>query len=190
MTSETEAAQPIRTASLDDKWTVGSGRILINGTQAIARVLLAQSAIDARNGLNTAGYVSGYRGSPLGNVDTTLWSIGDRLKAANIVFQPGLNEDIAATAIRGTQQIEAVPAPKYDGVFAAWYGKGPGVDRSGDALKHGNYGGAHRHGGVAIFYGDDHAASRRPSRSQRTGDRRVDDPVALPRQRAEILEYG
>jgi indolepyruvate ferredoxin oxidoreductase len=191
MTSETMAEQPIRTASLDDKWTVGSGRILINGTQAIARVLLAQSAIDARNGLNTAGYISGYRGSPLGNVDTTLWSIGDRLKAANIVFQPGLNEDIAATAIRGTQQIEAVPGPKYDGVFAAWYGKGPGVDRSGDALKHGNYGGAHRHGGVAIFYGDDHAG--KSSTIAHHSEQAIAAsmiPSLYPANAAEILEYG
>jgi len=191
MTFETEAARPIRTASLDDKWTVGSGRIMINGTQAIARVLLAQSAIDARNGLNTAGYISGYRGSPLGNVDTTLWSIADRLKAAGIVFQPGLNEDIAATAIRGTQQLEAVPGPKHDGVFAAWYGKGPGVDRSGDAFKHGNFGGAHRHGGVAIFYGDDHAG--KSSTIAHHSEQAIAAsmiPSLYPANAAEILEYG
>ena len=103
--------------------------MLLNGTQALARVLLAQSVLDRGRGLATAGYVTGYRGSPLGNVDTTLWSIAARLKEANIVFRPGLNEDIAVTAIRGTQQLDAVPGPKYDGVYAAWYSKGPGVDR-------------------------------------------------------------
>lgn len=142
--------------SLDDKWTKTSGRILLNGTQAIARAMLAQSWLDRRAGLNTAGYVSGYRGSPLGNVDSTLWSIPDRLDEANIRFQPGVNEDLAATAIAGTQQINQVPGAKYDGVFSAWYGKGPGVDRSGDAFKHGNYAGAHAKGGVVLFYGDDH----------------------------------
>jgi indolepyruvate ferredoxin oxidoreductase len=146
-----------RTFSLDDKWTLDKGSILLSGTQALVRVLLAQSALDRRRGLCTAGYVTGYRGSPLGNVDSTLWSIASRLANAGIVFQPGLNEDLAATAIRGTQQLDAVPDPKFDGVFAAWYSKGPGVDRSGDALKHGNYAGAHRNGGALIFYGDDHA---------------------------------
>jgi indolepyruvate ferredoxin oxidoreductase len=104
--------------------------------------MLDQKRIDAANGWRTAGYVTGYRGSPLGNVDSLMWSIGDRLDAADIRFQPGINEDIAATAVRGTQQLDAVPDPLWDGVFAAWYGKGPGVDRSGDALKHGNYAGA------------------------------------------------
>ncbi|HEX7819181.1 MAG TPA: indolepyruvate ferredoxin oxidoreductase family protein [Sphingobium sp.] len=143
--------------SLDDKWVLRRGRVVMNGTQAIARVLLAQKERDRGQGLNTAGYITGYRGSPLGNVDTTLWSIGKRLTAADIRFQPGVNEDMAATAVRGTQQLDAVPGAKFDGVFAAWYGKGPGVDRSGDAFKHGNYAGAHRNGGVLVFYGDDHA---------------------------------
>ena len=117
--------------------------MVMSGTQAIARVLLAQHARDRKHGLNTAGYMSGYRGSPLGNVDTTLWSIKDRLAQSKIVFQPGLNEDIAATALRGTQQLDSVSQPRCEGVYAAWYGKGPGVDRSCDALKHGNYAGAH-----------------------------------------------
>lgn len=142
--------------SLEDKWTTCRGRIMLNGTQAIARVLLTQAWLDSRAGLDTAGFVSGYRGSPLGNLDTTLWSISDRLEAARIRFQPGVNEDLAATAIAGTQQIDQIPGAKHQGVFAAWYGKGPGVDRSGDAFKHGNYAGAHRLGGVVLFYGDDH----------------------------------
>lgn len=144
--------------SLDDKWTVSRGRVLMSGTQAIGRVLLAQREIDGRRRLKTAGFVSGYRGSPLGAVDSMLWSIAGRLQASDIVFRPGVNEDIAATALRGTQQIDAVPNPAYEGVFAAWYGKGPGVDRCGDAFKHGNYAGAHRNGGVVLFYGDDHSA--------------------------------
>ena len=191
MASAVKDPQAPRAASLDDRWTVDSGRILLNGTQAIARVLLAQHAIDARNGLNTAGYISGYRGSPLGNVDTTLWSVAKRLEKANIVFQPGVNEDIAATAVRGTQQIGAVPGPKYDGVFAAWYGKGPGVDRSGDALKHGNFGGAHRHGGVAIFYGDDHAGkSSTIAHHSEQAMAAAFIPSLYPANAAEILDYG
>jgi len=143
--------------SLQDKWTVDQGAVVMSGTQAIARVLLAQATLDRRSGILSAGYISGYRGSPLGGVDTTLWSISKRLENANILFQPGVNEDIAATAMRGTQQLNVVPGARYDGVFAAWYGKGPGVDRSGDAFKHGNYAGSHPCGGVLLFYGDDHA---------------------------------
>lgn len=191
MASAVKDPQAARPASLDDRWTVETGRILINGTQAIARVLLAQHAIDARNGLRTAGYVSGYRGSPLGNVDTTLWSVADRLDAAGIVFQPGVNEDIAATAVRGTQQIEAVPGPTHDGVFAAWYGKGPGVDRSGDALKHGNFGGVHRNGGVVVFYGDDHAGkSSTIAHHSEQAMAAAFIPSLYPANAAEILDYG
>jgi TPP-dependent indolepyruvate ferredoxin oxidoreductase alpha subunit len=149
--------EPKVTVSLDDRWSAQSGRVVLSGAQVIGWILLAQKDRDRRNGLNTAGYITGYRGSPLGNIDNALWSMGSRLAETDIVFQPGLNEDIAATAVRGTQQIEAVAGPRFEGVFAAWYGKGPGVDRSGDAFKHGNYAGTHRHGGVLIFYGDDHA---------------------------------
>ncbi len=124
--------------TLDDKWECVAGRILISGTQAIGRVLLSQAWLDARAGHRTAGYVSGYRGSPLGNVDNMLWSIGKRLEAMHIHFRPGVNEDLAATAVAGSQQIDQVPGARFDGVFAAWYGKGPGVDRSLDAFRHGN----------------------------------------------------
>jgi indolepyruvate ferredoxin oxidoreductase len=163
----------------------------MNGTQALVRVLLAQGMIDRRRGLATAGYITGYRGSPLGNVDTTLWSIAGRLKDADIVFQPGLNEDIAATAVRGTQQLDAVPDPKYDGVYAAWYGKGPGVDRSGDAFKHGNYAGAHRNGGVLLFYGDDHAgkSSTVAHHSEQALAANL-IPSLYPANVQEILDYG
>ena len=177
--------------ALDDKWNVEEGRVLMNGTQALVRVLLAQGSLDRRRGLRTAGYISGYRGSPLGNVDTTLWSIAERLKSAGIVFQPGLNEDIAATAIRGTQQLDAVPEPAYEGVYAAWYGKGPGVDRSGDALKHGNYAGAHRNGGVLLFYGDDHAGKSSTVAHQSEQALAANlIPSLYPANVQEILDYG
>ena len=177
--------------TLDDKWNVEDGRVLMNGTQALVRVLLAQGALDRRRGLHTAGYISGYRGSPLGSVDTTLWSIANRLKESDIVFQPGLNEDIAATAIRGTQQLDAVPDPAYDGVYAAWYGKGPGVDRSGDALKHGNYAGAHRHGGVLVFYGDDHAGKSSTVSHQSEQALAANlIPSLYPANVQEVFDYG
>jgi indolepyruvate ferredoxin oxidoreductase len=179
------------TVSLDDRWNLERGRVVISGVQAIGRVLLMQAVQDRRNGLNTAGYITGYRGSPLGNVDTMLWSISNALEAANIRFQPGVNEDIAATAIRGTQQIESVPGAKYDGVFAAWYGKGPGVDRSGDAFKHGNYVGAHRHGGVLVFYGDDHAgkSSTVAHQSEQAMSASL-IPSLYPSNAQELLDYG
>src|SRR3546814_902286 len=129
----------------------------MNGTQAIARIFLDQAERDRAAGLRTAGFISGYRGSPLGGVDSTLWSIRTRLSAAKVKFQPGVNEELAATAVRGTQQAPLLPGPVYEGVFAAWYGKGPGVDRALDALKHGNFAGASAHGGVLCIYGDDHA---------------------------------
>jgi indolepyruvate ferredoxin oxidoreductase len=142
--------------SREDSWAVNDGRVVMSGMQAVARMLLAQSHLDERRGLNTAGFISGYRGSPLGGLDTALWSVASRLDRARVVFQAGLNEELAATAVRGTQQLEAVPGARYEGVFAAWYGKGPGVDRAGDALKHGNYAGTHPKGGVLVLYGDDH----------------------------------
>lgn len=181
----------VQMVSLDDKWNCLSGRILLNGTQAIARVLLAQRWLDKRAGLRTAGYISGYRGSPLGNVDNVLWSIGKRLTAAEVRFQPGVNEDLAATAIAGTQQIDQIPGARYDGVFAAWYGKGPGVDRSIDALRHGNYAGAHPKGGVVLFYGDDHAGKSSTVAYQ--SEQSVSAcliPILYPATVGEIIEYG
>lgn len=182
---------PLREVTLNDKWTVDSGRILLNGTQALARMLLAQHALDAKAGLSTAGYVSGYRGSPLGNVDTTLWSMKHQLATANITFVPGVNEDIAATAVHGTQQLDYVPDPLYDGVFALWYGKGPGVDRSGDALKHGNFAGAHRNGGVLICYGDDHfAKSSSVAHHSEQAIAAAMIPSLYPSDPAEIITFG
>lgn len=187
----TGAVRELSMVSLNDKWTVDHGRILINGTQAIARVMLAQKQLDDAKGLRTAGYVTGYRGSPLGNVDSLLWSIGDRLSAADIKFQPGVNEDMAATAVRGTQQLDAVPDPLWEGVFAAWYGKGPGVDRSGDALKHGNYAGVHPKGGVLVFYGDDHGGkSSTVAHHSEQAMAAALIPSLYPADAGEILRFG
>nr|WP_249816702.1 indolepyruvate ferredoxin oxidoreductase family protein [Bradyrhizobium sp. 144] len=159
--------------------------------QAIARMLLVQSELDRSRGLKTAGYVSGYRGSPVGNLDTALWAIRDRLTAAGIVFQPGVNEDLAATAVRGTQQLGFLPNPKVDGVFAAWYGKGPGVDRSTDALKHGNYAGTSPTGGVLCLYGDDHAGkSSTVAHQSEQAMAACLIPSLYPATAAEIVTFG
>ncbi|WIM13537.1 indolepyruvate ferredoxin oxidoreductase family protein [Enhydrobacter sp.] len=144
--------------TLDDKYALERGRVYLTGTQALVRLPMMQRQRDAAAGLNTAGYISGYRGSPLGGFDQTLWQAKRFIKKNHIEFQPALNEDLAATALWGTQQIHLYPGARYDGVFGIWYGKGPGVDRSGDALKHANYAGTSRHGGVVALAGDDHMA--------------------------------
>lgn len=165
--------------------------MLLSGTQAIARLLIAQRARDRALGLRTAGYISGYRGSPLGHVDTALWSAASHLAAADVVFVPGVNEDIAATAVRGTQQLNFVPKPRVEGVFAAWYGKGPGVDRSIDALKHGNYGGAHPRGGVLIVYGDDHGGkSSTVAHHSEQAMAAASIPSLYPVDVEEIVQFG
>jgi len=148
--------EQLREVTLADKYTKNSGTIFLSGSQALVRLPLLQKELDSQAGLNTAGYISGYRGSPLGVYDSALWSSGDVLQQHNIHFQPGVNEDLAATAVWGTQQLEALPNPNVDGVFSIWYGKGPGVDRAGDALKHGNFAGTNPNGGVLVVYGDDH----------------------------------
>jgi indolepyruvate ferredoxin oxidoreductase len=144
--------------TLDDKYTLERGRVYLSGVQALARLLLLQRQRDAAAGLKTAGFVSGYRGSPLGGMDRALAEAGRHLAAHDIRVQPGVNEELAATSIWGTQQLHFFPKPQYDGVFAMWYGKGPGVDRCGDVFKHANYAGTSRHGGVLAVAGDDHAA--------------------------------
>jgi indolepyruvate ferredoxin oxidoreductase len=145
-------------ASLDDKYTLERGRVFLTGTQALIRLMMLQRERDARAGLNTAGFVSGYRGSPLGGLDQSLWRARQHLESHHIRFQPGVNEDLAATAIWGTQQLNLFPKARYDGVFSMWYGKGPGVDRCGDVFKHANAAGTSRYGGVLTLAGDDHAA--------------------------------
>jgi indolepyruvate ferredoxin oxidoreductase len=142
--------------SLQDKFTSREGRALMSGTHALVRLPLLQKEIDRRNGLNTAGFISGYRGSPLGSYDQELWRARDLLQASDVIFQPGVNEDLAATAVWGTQMLASTPGANRDGVFAIWYGKGPGVDRSGDPFKHGNLAGSGEHGGVLVVAGDDH----------------------------------
>src|SRR6187397_2927315 len=152
------AAPVLREVSLDDKYALESGRVYLTGAQAFVRLLILQRQRDALAGLNTAGFVSGYRGSPLGALDQSLWKAQKFLERAHIKFQPGLNEDLAATALWGSQQVNLYPKAKYDGVFGMWYGKGPGVDRCGDVFKHANAAGTSKHGGVLVLAGDDHAA--------------------------------
>jgi len=145
-------------ASLDDKYTLPRGQVFMTGTQALIRLLMLQRERDRRAGLNTAGFISGYRGSPLGGLDQALWRAKQHLEQSHIKFQPGVNEDLAATAIWGTQQVGMFPGARYDGVFGMWYGKGPGVDRCGDVFKHANAAGTSKNGGVLVLAGDDHAA--------------------------------
>ena len=150
--------RPVRSASLDDKYTTESGRVYLTGYQALVRLLMIQRERDRAAGLNTAGFVSGYRGSPLGGLDLSLWKAAEHLAEHDIVFQPGINEDLAATAVWGSQQLALSPKARVQGVFAMWYGKGPGVDRCGDVFRHANAAGSSRFGGVLAIAGDDHAA--------------------------------
>ncbi len=152
------AAADLAKASLDDKYALDSGRVFLTGTQALVRLPMMQRDRDLAAGLNTAGFVSGYRGSPLGGVDQSFHGARKFLEQHHVKFQPGVNEDLAATAIWGTQQVNLFQGAKYDGVFSMWYGKGPGVDRCGDVFKHGNAAGTSKHGGVLVLAGDDHAA--------------------------------
>jgi indolepyruvate ferredoxin oxidoreductase len=145
-------------ASLEDKYTLERGRVFLTGTQALIRLMMLQRERDQRAGHNTAGFISGYRGSPLGGLDQALWRAQQHLQSHHIKFQPGVNEDLAATAIWGTQQVGMYPGANYDGVYSMWYGKGPGVDRCGDVFKHANAAGTAKLGGVLALAGDDHAA--------------------------------
>ena len=148
----------LESVQLDDKYILESGRAWMSGIHALVRLPMMQRMRDQQAGLNTAGFVSGYRGSPLGGVDQNMWKAAAHLKARHIEFQPGVNEDLAATAVWGSQQVNLFPGAKYDGVFGMWYGKGPGVDRCGDVFKHANAAGTARHGGVLVVVGDDHTA--------------------------------
>jgi len=144
--------------SLDDKYALDAGRVFLTGTQALVRLPIMQRQRDAAAGLNTGCFISGYRGSPLGGLDQQLWQARPFLQSNHIHFQPGVNEDMAATAVWGSQQGNLFGDSNYDGAFAMWYGKGPGVDRSGDVFKHGNAAGSSQHGGVLLLAGDDHTA--------------------------------
>jgi indolepyruvate ferredoxin oxidoreductase len=186
--SATPQVQPLR---LDDKYTLREGVCFMSGTQALARLPLEQRWRDQAAGLNTGGYISGYRGSPLGGYDRELARIADRLQEANVRFLPGLNEDLAATAIWGTQYVPLSAEARVDGVFGIWYGKSPGVDRSGDAFQHANTAGTAPRGGVVVLAGDDHAAKS----SSRTGQsdmqlRAAGIPILFPSNVQEILDHG
>jgi len=185
------ATPALRDVSLDDKYALDSGRVFLNGTQALVRLLILQRQRDLAAGRNTAGFVSGYRGSPLGGLDQALWKAQPFLDRAHVRFQPGLNEDLAATSIWGTQQLNLYPGARYDGVFAMWYGKGPGVDRCGDVFKHANHAGTSRFGGVLALAGDDHGAksSTLPHQSDHMFAAAT-MPVLYPASVQEILDLG
>ena len=177
--------------SLDDKYDLTKDRVLLSGTQAVVRLTLMQKARDARLGKRTAGYVTGYRGSPLGGLDQQFWRAADVLRPADILFHAGLNEDLAATALWGSQQAEVRGEGRFDGVFGIFYGKGPGVDRSGDALKHANLAGTSPWGGVLGLMGDDHTCESSTTAHQSEYafvDAMI--PILSPAGVQEILDYG
>ena len=147
------APAELRDVTLDDKYSLERGRVFLTGIQALVRLPMLQRQRDLAAGLNTAGFVSGYRGSPLGGLDQALFRAKKFLDQNHIVFQPGVNEDLAATAIWGSQQVNLFPRAKYDGVFGLWYGKGPGVDRCGDVFRHANACGTSGYGGVIVCAG-------------------------------------
>ncbi len=177
--------------TLDDKFDLSKSRIFATGYQALVRLTLMQKELDRRAGLNTAGYVSGYRGSPLGGLDQQFMRAKRWLDRSDIVFQPGLNEDLAATALWGTQQAELRGEGKFDGVFGLWYGKGPGVDRCGDVFRHANFAGSSKYGGVLALMGDDHTAESSTTAHQ-SEYHFVDVmiPILNPAGVQEFLDYG
>jgi indolepyruvate ferredoxin oxidoreductase len=177
--------------TLEDKYVVERGRVYLTGVQALVRLLLLQADRDRAAGLNTAGFVSGYRGSPLGALDRALVEAGAHLAAHDVRFQPGVNEELAATAVWGTQQLDLFPRPRVEGVFALWYGKGPGVDRCGDVFKHANYAGTSRHGGVLVVAGDDHSAKSSAVAHQSEHQfAAAAIPVLAPADLQEVIDFG
>ena len=177
--------------TLDDKFDLAKSRVFATGYQALVRLTLMQKALDRRAGLNTAGYVTGYRGSPLGGLDYQFQRVANLLTQNDVVFRPAINEDLAATALWGSQQAELRGEGRYDGVFGMWYGKGPGVDRSGDALRHANFAGTSKHGGVLALMGDDHTAESSTTAHQSEFNFvDVMIPILNPAGVQEILDYG
>jgi len=177
--------------ALDDKYARFEGRVFLTGIQALVRLPLLQRRRDRAAGHRTAGFISGYRGSPLGGYDIALWAAGKHLDAHDIVFQPGINEDLAATAVWGSQQVGLLPRPTTEGVFGLWYGKGPGVDRSSDVLKHASYAGTPALGGAIALCGDDHGA--RSSTLAHQSDLALIHfgmPVLNPSTVEELVSYG
>ena len=181
----------MRQVTLEDKYTSDQDRVYLTGIQALVRLALVQRRRDLAAGLNTAGFISGYRGSPLGGLDEALWKAKKHLQAHHIKFQPGVNEELAATAVWGSQQVELIGESNYDGVFALWYGKGPGVDRCGDVFKHMNFAGTSKHGGVLLVAGDDHGAysSTLPHQSDHLFSASM-IPVLYPCNVQEYVELG
>src|SRR5262245_34664619 len=186
-----EAPMALNHVTLDDKYDLARSRIFVTGYQALVRLTLMQKERDRRAGLNTAGYVTGYRGSPLGGLDQQFMRAARTLVANDIKFQAGLNEDLAATAVWGTQAAELRREGRFDGVFSIWYGKGPGVDRTGDVFRHANFAGTSRHGGVLALMGDDHTAESSTTAHQ-SEFHFVDVmiPILNPAGVQEILDYG
>ena len=186
-----EPIMPKNTVSLDDKYALDETRQLLTGTQAIVRLMLTQRARDVKAGLNTAGYVTGYRGSPIASLEAAMLRARGLLEPNHIKFMAGLNEDLAATALWGSQQAELRGEGKYDGVFGVWYGKGPGVDRTGDVFRHANHAGTSKHGGVLALMGDDHTCESSTSAHQSEFaflDYMM--PILNPAGVQEILDYG
>ncbi|MFL6934536.1 MAG: indolepyruvate ferredoxin oxidoreductase family protein, partial [Xanthobacteraceae bacterium] len=177
--------------TLDDKYDLTRSRIFVTGYQALVRLTLMQKERDRRAGLNTAGYVTGYRGSPLGGLDQQFVRAAKILAPNDVVFQAGINEDLAATAVWGTQAAELRGEGKFDGVFSIWYGKGPGVDRTGDVFRHANFAGTSRNGGVLALMGDDHTAESSTTAHQ-SEFHFVDVmiPILNPAGVQEFLDYG
>ncbi len=181
----------LKNVSLDDKYDLEKDRVFISGTQAVVRLVLTQKQRDRNAGLNTAGYVTGYRGSPIGGLDHAMWRSEKQLNENDIVFSPGLNEDLAATALWGTQQAEMRGEGKFDGVFGVWYAKGPGVDRSGDVFRHANLAGTSKNGGVIALMGDDHTCESSTTAHQSEFHfLDVAIPVLNPAGVQEIIDYG
>jgi indolepyruvate ferredoxin oxidoreductase len=185
--------QALETVTLDDKYALDHGRAFMSGVQALVKLPMLQRQRDALAGKNTAGFISGYRGSPLGGYDQALWRAKKYLQAQNIVFQPGVNEELAATALWGTQQLGFAPpgSNRFDGVFGIWYGKGPGVDRCSDVFKHANMAGTTPWGGVLAVAGDDHVA--KSSTAAHQSDQvfmACNTPVFFPASVQDVLDHG
>ena len=183
----------LETVTLDDKYSLDYGRAFMSGVQALVKLPMLQRLRDQLAGKNTAGFISGYRGSPLGGYDQALWKAEKYLKAQNIVFQPGVNEELAATALWGTQQLGFAPpgTNKFDGVFGIWYGKGPGVDRCSDVFKHANMAGTTEWGGVLAVAGDDHLSKSSTAAHQSDHIfKACGTPVFFPAGVQDILDLG
>jgi len=181
----------LRSVQLDDKYDLGQSRVFVTGFQALVRLTLMQKERDRRAGLHTAGYVTGYRGSPLGGLDYQFQRAEPVLKPNDVLFHAGINEDLAATALWGSQQAELYGEGKYDGVFGMWYGKGPGVDRTGDVFRHANCAGSSKHGGVIALMGDDHTAESSTTAHQSEFNFvNYVIPILNPAGVQEILDYG